>query len=46
MERLLCQPKGELIALIKRKENNVVPDGNTKILPGDVLVTIKVNKVN
>lgn len=42
----LSLPKGELIALIKRKENNVVPDGNTKILPGDVLVTIKVNKVN
>ena len=36
-------PRGNLIAMIKRKDQTVVPNGNTRVLEGDVLAMIKLN---
>ena len=33
-------PKNALISAIKRKEEIIIPDGNTKLMAGDVLTVI------
>ena len=35
--------KGELVALVKRNGNNIVPNGNTEIIENDTLVLLKVS---
>lgn len=40
----LALAQGEIIALIKRNAINIVPNGQTKLRRGDVLVTVKMPK--